>query len=74
MADPMYQQLQWSLLHVFKIPEVFISSIFLACLADLLLTTAVTGVSLVVYLKTLLACSMVHPSLTTAVTGVLLVY
>jgi hypothetical protein len=38
----MDQQLQWNLLHVFKIPDVFISSIFLACsLAPPSLTTAV---------------------------------
>ncbi len=70
----MDQQLQRNLLHVFKIPEVFTSSIFLACLADPSLTTAVTGVSLSDYLRTLLACSMVHTSLTTVVPGVLLVY
>jgi hypothetical protein len=74
MADIMDQQLQRNLLHVFKIPEVFISSIFLACLAYPSLTTAVTGVSLSAYLKTLLACSIVNPSLTTAVTCVLLVH
>jgi len=70
----MDQQLQRNLLHVFKIPEVFISSIFLTCLVDPSLTTAVTGVSLGVYLKILVYCSMVHPSLITAVTSVLLVY
>jgi hypothetical protein len=70
----MDQQLQRNLLHVFKIPEVFISSIFLTCLVDPSLTTAVTGVSLGVYLKILVDCSMVHPSLITAVTSVLLVY
>jgi hypothetical protein len=63
MADQMDQELQRNLLHVFKIPEVFIPSIFLACsLADPSLTTAVTGVSLGVYLKTL-SCLLNGPSL-----------
>jgi hypothetical protein len=50
MADQMDQQRQRNLLHVCKIPEVFISRIFLASSGSLAypsLTTAVTGVLLV---------------------------
>jgi hypothetical protein len=47
MADQINKELQRKLLHVFQSPEVFISSIFLACsLADPALNIAVTGVSL----------------------------
>jgi hypothetical protein len=63
MADQMDQELRRNLYHVFKIPEVFISSIFLACsVADPSHTIAVTGVSLGVYLKTL-SCLLNGPSL-----------
>jgi hypothetical protein len=63
MAGQMDEELQRNLLHVFKIPGVFISSIFLACsLAYPSLNTAVTSVLLGVYLKTL-SCLLNGPSL-----------